>query len=108
MVLAGMPAACVLSAAASTRRGLGGVTDAQKEHAARSRLTECGSPVKPKGYLAVSTEPAPAPTNVDHGPQASVTTSGTVMACPAAARRTLNVVCVVPVGRFSVKLPDWP
>src|SRR5262245_37897438 len=53
-------------------------------------------------------EACPLPTNVGHSPQVSTTVSGTVAAWPAVASRTTNVVCTVPVGSGTVKLPRAP
>src|SRR3954447_24180232 len=47
----------------------------------------------------------PPPTNVGQSPQPSVAVSGTETAVPATAGVTQKVVCWVPAGSGSVKLP---
>src|SRR5262249_58951780 len=50
----------------------------------------------------------PPPTTVCQSPQRSTTTRSTVAAAPSLARRTTNVVWVVPAGSVTLKLPVAP
>jgi hypothetical protein len=69
--------------------------------AASSGGVGAGSPLPAKAA-------APPPTNVGQAPHASTTVSGTVAAWPAAACRTVKIVCWVLGGSVTVRLPVAP
>src|SRR5437868_2102729 len=61
-------------------------------------------------YLLSQNALGPPPPTVGHSPQLSTTVSGTVAACPAVRRVTVNVACGVPGASATVKPPPplWP